>query len=212
MSFEDLSKTQLDVLREIGNIGAGNAATSMAQLINRQVNMNVPSVNVVTFDQMMDILGGPDATVVALFFRFHGDAPGTVYFILTIEKAQLLIKKMTSNDSIDLFDENGDVHAFALSTLKEAGNIMTGSYLSALADFLQLDLQSSIPHISIDMAAAVLTPALVEVSQVSDYAIVINTEINEMKLDTGIHGHFFLIPDVDSFSKIFNKLGIEGNE
>lgn len=212
MSFEDLSKVQLDVLKEIGNIGAGNAATSMAQLINKQINMDVPSVNVVTFDEVMEILGGPEATVVALFFRFDGDAPGTVYFILTIEKAQLLINKMTENQGYELFTEDGTINEFALSVLKEVGNIMTGSYLSALADFLQLNLQPSIPHLSIDMAAAVLTPGLIEVSQASDYAIVINTEINEYELDSGIHGHFFLLPDVESLTKIFNRLGIEGYE
>lgn len=211
MEFDKLSNMQLDVLREIGNIGAGNAATSMALLINKKVDMQIPAVNIVTFDEMMDIIGGPEATIVAMLFRIHGEAPGTVYFILTIEKAETLLNEIIQDPNIRLL-ENNDTNELAISALTEVGNIMTGSYLSALSDFLNLNMQPSIPYLSIDMAGAVLIPGLLEVSQTSDYAIVIDTEINDSQKDSGIHGHFFLLPDVESLPKIFNALGIQDHE
>lgn len=211
MDVNNLSSLQLDVLREIGNIGAGNAATSMSTLIDKRVDMSVPSVNVVTFDEMMDIVGGPEQLIVAMFFRIHGEAPGTVYFILTIEEAQELVNGIAPNEELRIsMDEPPS--ELAISALKEIGNIMTGSYLSALSDFTQINMQSSIPYLSIDMAGAVLTAGLVELSQVSDYAIVINTEISDNISSDGLSGNFFLLPDLETIPKLFSALGINGHD
>lgn len=209
MDVNKLSNLELDVLREIGNIGAGNAATSMSTLIDKRVNMKVPSVNVVTFDEMMDVVGGPEQLIVAMFFRIHGDAPGTVYFILTVEEAEALIKKVTNNQELKISSEEKP-DELALSALKEISNIMAGSYLSALSDFTNINMQSSIPYLSIDMAGAILTVGLIELSQVSDYAIVINTEISDEMSVNGLSGNFFLLPDPDTIPILFSALGISG--
>src|SRR5690625_1639594 len=206
MDVNNLSHIHIDALREIGNIGAGNAATSMSTLINKRIEMDVPSVNIVTFDEMMDIVGGPEELIVAMFFRICGDAPGTVYLMLSIEEAESLISHISDDISLNLRSEQPD--ELALSALKEVGNIITGSYLSALSDFININMQSSVPYLSIDMAGAILTVGLIELSQVTDYAIVINTEINEETANNGVHGHFFLLPDPESFTKIFSALGI----
>lgn len=211
MDFKNLSHMQLDVLREIGNIGAGNAATSMSKLINKRVDMNVPSVNVVTFDEMMEIIGGPEQLIVAMFFRIHGEAPGSVYFILSIEEAESLVNQITNDATLNLLSDT-QPDELAISVLKEIGNIMTGSYLSALSDFVNINMQSSIPHLSVDMAGAVLTAGLIEISQVSDYAIVIDTEINKQTTQNGFNGHFFLMPDLESIPKYFSALGINEHE
>ena len=206
MDVNNLSILQLDVLREIGNIGAGNAATSMSKLIDKRVDMKVPSVNVVTFDEMMDIVGGPEQLIVAMFFRILGEAPGTVYFILTIEEAETLIREITNLTELKLLSEQPN--ELAISALKEVGNIMAGSYLSALSDFTKINMQSSIPYLSVDMAGAVLTAGLIELSQVSDYAIVINTEISNKEANNGLSGHFFLLPDLETIPILFSALGI----
>lgn len=207
MDVNKLTNLELDVLREIGNIGAGNAATSMSALIDKRVNMKVPVVNIVTFDDMMDIVGGPEELIVAMFFRIHGDAPGTVYFILTIEEAETLINQVTNQNDLKILSQD-EPNEIALSALKEVSNIMTGSYLSALSDFTDINMQSSIPYLSIDMAGAVLTAGLVELSHVSDYAIVINTEISDHFHKNGLSGNFFLLPDPDTIPKLFSALGI----
>lgn len=211
MDFKKLSLLQLDILREIGNIGAGNAATSMSQLINKRVDMDVPSVEIVTFDEMMEIIGGPEQLIVAMFFRIEGDAPGSVYFILSIDEAESLVSQITNDTTLDLSAEAGP-DELAISVLKELGNIMTGSYLSALSDFIKINMQSSIPYLGVDMAGAVLTEGLIEISQVSDYAIVIDTVINKQNTESGFNGHFFLLPDIESIPKYFSALGINGYE
>ena len=77
-----LSPAQLDALREIGNIGAGNSATALSQIINRRIDMNVPRVSMVPLDQVPDLVGGPDAIVVGIFLRVYGKAPGNILFLL----------------------------------------------------------------------------------------------------------------------------------
>lgn len=208
MEPSKLTNMHIDILKEIGNIGAGNAATSMAQLVNKQIHMDVPIVNIVNFDEVMDIVGGPEELIVGMFFEITGDLTGSVFFMLTIEESEKLIQQMVNDPAINLHDETID--PLALSALKESANIITGAYLTALSDFLQLDIRPSIPHLAIDMAGAILTVGLVELSRVSDYAIVINTEINDVTID-GITGHFFLLPDPQSLEKIFAALGVHND-
>jgi|SRR5690625_1499049 len=210
MEFTKLTTIQRDVLKEIGNIGAGNAATSMSGLLNKKIDMQVPTVNVVDFDEMMHMIGGHEQLITALFFRIQGDAPGTVYFILSLEEAQNLVGEITNKSGFSLLGEEFD--EIAVSALQEAGNILTSSYLSALSDFTNLNMQPSIPYLSIDMAGAILTAGLVELSQVTDHVIIINTRIKHRDSKDGVQGNFFLIPDPDSFNKIYQSLGLHKHE
>lgn len=204
------SHIQIDVLREIGNIGAGNAATSMSKLINKKIDMQVPSVKIVAFDEVMDMIGGPEELIVAIFIRIQGQAPGTVYFILTKEEAEFLVREITTDSAFTLM---GDVEPdpLAISALHEAGNILAGSYLSALSDFTKLQMKPSVPSLSIDMAGAILTVGLLELSQVADYAIIIDTKINEQSVVNGVHGHFLFLSDPATLGKLFASLGIDDN-
>ncbi|WP_033829416.1 chemotaxis protein CheC [Bacillus andreraoultii] len=205
-----LNTIQLDILREIGNIGAGNAATALSELLNKKIEMNVPRVQVVSFDEMMELVGGPDEVVAAVFLQIDGDLTGNMFFLLPVKKATIFIQQLTG--MMDFSFDNPSIPEIALSAFQEMGNILAGSYLSALSDFLQMKLLPSVPAVGIDMFGAIISFGLIEISQVSDYAIVIDTEVKDpyTKNDTEtFKGHFFLLPDPDSFAKLFKKLGVE---
>ncbi|MFV8827171.1 chemotaxis protein CheC [Alkalihalobacterium sp. APHAB7] len=209
--IERIKPYHLDVLREIGNIGAGNAATALSTLLNKSIDMKVPSVRVVSFQEIADLVGGEDNVVAAIFLRLEGDAPGSMFLLIPVAEAEQLIQRLIGNSTFQLseppFEELG------LSALQELGNILAGSYLSALSDFTKLNLQPSVPAISIDLAGAILSFGLIELSQVSDYAIVIDTEVQEMDNEfSQSSGHFFLLPDPNAFEKIFKSLGVEMDE
>ncbi|GGM21524.1 CheY-P phosphatase CheC [Paraliobacillus quinghaiensis] len=209
MSFiESLTAYQLDTLKEVGNIGSGNAATSLSALLNQKVDMTVPAVRIVDFDQMMDLVGGPDTLIVSVYLRIQGDAPGNMFFVLSPSEAETFVREMTGIDSFTV--DTPPLDEMGLSALQELGNILAGSYLSALSDFINVLLQPSVPLLHIDMAGAILTQGLMELSQESDYAIIIDTIINEQDNENDpIKGHFFLLPDPESFPKIFDRLGVE---
>ncbi|CAI9390884.1 CheY-P phosphatase CheC [Bacillus sp. T2.9-1] len=209
--INDIDSMKLDVLREIGNIGAGHAATSLSKLLNKKIDMKVPDVQIVTFDEMMEMAGGADNIVAGVFLRIEGDVPGSMFFILPIEQATKFVQDMIGDTSVNFalpYDE------LSISALQELGNILSGSYLSSLSDFTQLSLYPSVPALAIDMVGAIITYGLVEHSQVSDYAIVINTELNgeDIKLSDTVNGHFFLLPDPDSFSTLFQSLGVKDGD
>jgi chemotaxis protein CheC len=206
-----LTDFYLDIIKEIGNIGAGNAATSLSKLLNRKISMEVPSVKLVSFDEMMDTVGGPEQEIASVFIRIEGDAPGNMFFFLTPEEANIFIKCMLRDDSFQLLKPPYD--ELALSAYLELGNIVSGSYLSALSDFTKLNLQPSVPSVSIDMVGAILTFGLIELSQVSDQVILIDTKVtDETNEYNQITGHFFLLLNPESFSTIFKALGVMNNE
>lgn len=204
-----LTTIQKDVLREIGNIGAGNATTSMSQMIQKEITMEVPSVKVVTINEMMELIGGPEKLIVAIFFRIQGEITGTVYFILTLDEAQFFIDQMTQMNQLKLIDANNQLNEMAMSVLQEIANILTGSYLTAIADFTNLRMLPSVPYISVDMAAATLVTGLLELQAVTDHTIIINTKIQSMTTEDSMKGHFLLVPDSDSIQKFFHALGIK---
>ncbi|MBU9714530.1 chemotaxis protein CheC [Evansella tamaricis] len=213
MSYIDrIQPAHLDILKEIGNIGAGHAATSLSKLLNRTIDMEVPSVKIVHFNDISDFVGGQEETVAAIFLRIMGDAPGNMFFLVPIQEATKLIQQLTGDLSITY--TTLETNEMGVSALCEMGNILAGSYLTALSDFTKLNLQPTPPAMAIDMAMAVLSHGLLELSQAGDYAIVIDTKIQEKdELNTAqTKGHFFLLPDPPSFEAIFHSLGVTVNE
>lgn len=210
MSFTDkINSLHLDILREIGNIGAGNAATALSKLLNKKIEMKVPNVEIVSFDEMMEMAGGSDKIAAGVFLRIEGDAPGSMFFMLPLEQATNFIRDMIGDETAQLSEP--PYEELSLSALQELGNILSGSYLSALSDFTNLSLYPSVPALAIDMVGAIVSYGLIELSQVSDYAIVINTALNEdeKSISETVNGHFFLLPDPDSFHILFESLGVK---
>ncbi|KAA0547915.1 chemotaxis protein CheC [Bacillus sp. BGMRC 2118] len=213
MSFiEKMNSTHIDILKEVGNIGAGHAATALSKLLDKKVDMKVPSVQVVSFNEVMDLLGGSETVVASVFLRVEGDAPGSMFFILSLEQATRFIQYLTNDPSFSM--ENPPYSELAISALQELGNILTGSYLSSFSDFTKLSLYPSVPAISVDMIGAIISFGLIELSTVSDYAIVIDTTLIEedQPMSESVKGHFFYLPDPDSFSIIFKALGVFDHE
>jgi chemotaxis protein CheC len=199
--FNRFGEFQFDVLKEIGNIGAGNAATALSKIISKEIDMKVPHVQIIGFDEIADFVGGTENVVVSVFLRINGDVPGNMFFILTVESAKSLVKHFLQVDPA----ENGFTE-LQFSALCEIGNILIGSYLSSLADFTHLNMFPSVPAIAIDMAGAILSYGLIELGHLGDFALSIDTAF--LGSEQAVEGHFFLLPDPDSLEKLFSALGV----
>ncbi|RSL32836.1 chemotaxis protein CheC [Salibacterium salarium] len=206
--IQQIKPIHLDVLQEVGNIGAGNAATALSQLLNQKIDLNVPSVRIIDFQEMQSLAGGEETVVAATFLRVSGEAPGSMFLILQKEEAEELAFSLTGN-KVNIVDDSFD--ELAASALSELGNILAGAYLSALSDFTSIQMQPSVPSLAIDMAGAIISAGLTEISQVGDYAIVIDTLMGEAKdsYNSTATGQFFLLPDPDAFKRIFQSLGVD---
>jgi len=205
----NITEFHIDVLKEIGNIGAGNAATALSNLIGKPIDMKVPTVKIVTFDEMIELAGGYENIVTAVFLRVEGDISGSMFVVLPLEQATKYVQTLTGDTAFSF--ENPPYSEIGLSSMQELGNILAGSYLTALSDFTSLNLMPSIPSLNVDMAGAIISSGIIELSQTQDYAIVIDTALREeiKEVSNTVKGHFFLLPDPDSFNHIFRSLGVE---
>lgn len=201
----DYTARHKDVLKEIGNIGAGNAATSLSKIVNQTIQMETPVVHIVSFDEMMEKAGGKEEVQAAIHVEMLGGLKGSMFFVIDPAEASELVGMMTGDPSLSV--NEGD--PFATSAFLELGNILTGSYIRALSDFTQLDIHQSVPSVAIDMVGAMLTQGLIEISQISDYAIMIETVFSDAESKTNqLQGHFILLPDPEAFQHIFKALGV----
>jgi chemotaxis protein CheC len=200
--WDRFGATQMDVLREVGNIGSGHAATALSKLLGKPVDMEVPRVNFVPFDEIADQVGGAEAVVVAVFLRVEGDAPGNLFFILSEDSARVLLQELVRTETVG----GAPFTEMEASALSEIGNILAGSYLSSLADFTNLALSPTVPSLAIDMAGAILAHGLLQFGDMGDQALLIETSFLD-GIDR-VEGNLFLIPDPESFGTIFTSLGV----
>ena len=202
VDLNNMEGVYFDVLREIGNIGAGNATTALAQMIGTKVDMHVPKVDLLEFSQVGEAMGGEEQIMAGIYLVVEGDISGSIMFLLEKSSAKALVAKLmgTSNE-----DPSGDFDEMELSALKEIGNIITGSYLSSLSTLTNLNIYPSPPDISIDMCAAILSVPAIEFGAIGDKILLIATEFTD---DVKLEGYFILVPDLESYDKILTSLGM----
>jgi len=198
MSYQDLSPLQLDALSEVGNIGTGNAATALSQLINKKVDMTVPSINIVPFDDIFSSIGG-DEIVVGVIVRVLGDTPGNILFVFEKDTALNLVDILTGRKE-EYLSEMGN------SVICEIGNIISSSYMNAISKFTGLTLVPSVPAVTYDMLGAILSTTFIESGQFDDYVLDIETVF--VQNNSEISGHFYYVPMPGSLEKILSALGV----
>ncbi|MDW8799712.1 chemotaxis protein CheC [Clostridium sp. A1-XYC3] len=198
MSYQNLSPLQLDALREVGNIGTGNAATALSQLINKKVDMTVPNINIVPFDDIFSSIGG-DEIVVGVIVRVLGETPGNILFVFEKDTALSLVQILTGEKE-EYLSEMGN------SVICEIGNIISSSYMNAISKFTGLTIMPSVPAVTYDMLGAILSTTFIESGQFDDYVLDIETVFIENNAE--ISGHFYYVPMPGSLEKILSTLGI----
>jgi chemotaxis protein CheC len=201
ISMEQMTSEYYDVLKEIGNIGAGNATTALAQMLNCKVDMAVPQVKLIEFKELGDMMGGAEQIMAGIYLGVEGDITGSIMFLLKKEAAKHLVNKLMGVDGgTEEFSE------MELSALKEVGNIITGSYLNSLSMMTNLKIYPSVPDLAVDMAEAILSVPAIEFGTMGDKILLIQTKFFD---ETALDGYFILIPDMESYSKILKALGID---
>ncbi|MDG5470312.1 chemotaxis protein CheC [Jeotgalibacillus sp. ET6] len=204
MNFEqNMTSYQIDLLKEAGNIGAGNAATALSKIVGEAIEMKIPSVKMVSFDEMIDLAGGPEKEVAGIFLRIEGEMKGSMFLILSLSQAEAYAKVMTNDPSFCI--NTLPLTDMKLSALRELGNILSGSYLSALSEFTGIHLFPTVPSLCIDMAGAIISQGLLSVSQSGDRAVVIDTVLSSPGIEGAfsLQAQFFVLPDPDSFERLF---------
>ena len=200
INLDTMSNEYFDVLKELGNIGAGNATTALSQMIQCKIDMAVPQVQLLEFKELGAAMGGEEVVMAGIYLAIDGDIKGSIMFLLEKNAAKHLVSKLMGMES-----QEDDLSEMELSALKEVGNIITGAYLNSLSSITNLTIFPSVPDLTVDMAGAILSVPAIEFAALGDRMLMIQTQFfDEMVLD----GYFILVPDLDSYGRILSALGI----
>lgn len=200
ITLEEMSDEYFDVLKELGNIGAGNATTALSQMMQCKVDMSVPQVKLMEFRELGKLMGGEEIIMAGIYLAIEGDVTGSIMFLLEKQAARHLVNKLMGTSV-----EGEEFSEMEFSALKEVGNIITAAYLNSLASLTNLALHPSVPDLTVDMAGAILSVPAIEFGTLGDKMLLIQTQFfDEVVLD----GYFILVPNLDSYGRILSALGL----
>jgi len=198
-----ISLNQLDVLREIATIGAGRAATALAELLGTRVDIKLPETRLIPLENLDTILGDPEKTFFVLDTALEGEIGGRIFLLLPPEEAVILGATLIGQDPKDIkYDD-----PLFQSALKEMANILVGAYMNALSDMIGLTIIYSVPSMALDMVAALLDFIFIQIAQHSEEALFVKTDLAVK--DINFSGLFLFFPDHESLMKIFSILSPE---
>jgi chemotaxis protein CheC len=196
-----LNDLQKDALKEVGNIGAGHAATALSQLLNAKINLSEPRIDVIKFRDLATRVGHENRMVAALHMYIRGEAPGQIVVLFDREQAldfvSTFLKRVIGD--IQIFDSIAD------STLKEIGNIIAGSYLSAINNLTGQNVLPSVPTLSYGTIQAAFR-TLMSILPDQDVFLIESSFLDKEK---EVSGQFILIPETGSLGPLLAVFGVE---
>lgn len=196
-----LSAGALDALREVANIGAGHAATALSQITEQRIMISVPHINIAALEDVPNQIAAGEEPVAAVLMRMEGDLTGLTLLVfpqpIALRVAGLMMRKPVH-----------ELGAIEESAIKEAGNILSGAYLNALAEFLKMRILNSPPEFTVDMSDAVLSSTYLGVADGSEYVFCVESEFQLSKDTVPLRGFFLLLPDPSSLKRILEAIRV----
>jgi chemotaxis protein CheC len=202
-NLETINDFQQDVIREIGNIGVGNAATSLAHLLNDKISISVPKLHIIKISEIISILGGPEKEAVGVVVHMTNDVQGMLLYIQDEEFVKCILETILCEP----FCGFHGISDMGYSVLNEISNILSGSYINAISDLTNLDIRLTEPKIAIDMIGAILNYPAAHFGEFGDKLLLIEEDF----LSSGkeVKSHMLIIPDMNSLEIILKRLGAE---
>lgn len=200
MGRKEFTEFQKDALIELANIGSGNAATALSQLIGKDIKLSVPLINLVPVTKIIEQTGKSNEVVAAVYLRILGEITARALLIFPKEKIfpvlDLVMKRKIG--------ETKELSENEQSALKEIGNIIVSAYLNAIAKFIGLNSVPSVPALAIDMVNAIFETVSSEIAEMDEEALLIENEMAEES--TKISLSLLIIPDKEAMIKIIQAL------
>lgn len=201
-SYEDLNEMQIDVLREVGNIGSGNATTALSSMVGKMIDIEVPRVEILDFNDAINAVGGPEKIIAGILIRINGDIEGMIMFLFEQNLIALIEETFFGEAPSDIFSLSEAEN----SALNEMGNIMAGSYVNAIAQLAGMTIDIEVPVMTVDMLGAIMSVPAIEMGEMGDKLLFID---NNMIIDkTSIQSKMLLLPTIDSLDHLLGKLGV----
>lgn len=201
--YDELNESHIDVLKEIGNIGAGNAATSLGVLIDEAVTISLPEVRIENYDSVVNAVGGAEKMVVSVLINFEGDANGMIMFLLNMEDAQNITEILVGQEEAP----SEGLSEMKISAIKEIGNILGSAYLGSIAALTNMKIDVSIPYVAVDMAGSILSTPVIQFGAIDDKVMFIEESFNTE--DKQLKSNIILFAEIETIKNILSRMGID---
>lgn len=201
--YEDMSALELDVIKEIGSIGTGNAATALSQVLTKRTKMSLPDVYILGYNEAIEMVGTPEEIVAAVLVKMSGEINGIMLFVLKMDFINAVLSSVLSKKIEDYMD----LTELEKSALEEIGNIIISSYVNAMSGLTGVRINLSIPSIAINMLGGILSVPMVEFGYVTDKLMMINGKF--IVDDKVLNSNLLMMPDIESLNYLMHKLGVD---
>ena len=190
----DMKAVEMDMLKELGNIGLGNATVSLSRMLNHErINMAVPEVSIASLAEIPDLVGGAERPVAVVFSRVLGEVSFYMIYLMPISSAKNIIEALTLGKA-EGFCELGS------SVIREVGNIVGASFLNALSIMTNLTFRPTPPILAMDIAEAILSTIFAVTIPDEDSILFIKTAFSSEV--TNIEGYLLMIPNQEGLQRI----------
>jgi chemotaxis protein CheC len=190
------SDLQLDALRELANIGSGNASTALSSMLGRSVDISVPAARVLPMAEAVGAIGNPEAEATGVVLGVVGDMGASVLLLFTPHDAELMCGML----GVEAGTELGE------SALQEIGNIVGTSYINALAQMTGMELEPTPPGVATDMLGAIVQSVLAAQAGADDVALLLDSELVVENEDCSVS--FLLVPEQGGVEQLLARLGL----
>jgi len=200
--YDEVNGLGLDLIREIGSIGTGNAATASSSLLGKGVRMTLPDVQILGYNEAIKFLGDPEEIVAAILVKMSGEINGLMLFILKLDFINEVLTSVMQQEIQDYYQLN----VMETSALEEIGNIIISSYVNAMSTLSDVAIDLSVPDIAVNMLGGILSVPMVEFGYQTDKMMMISGQfvIGGKVLQSDL----LMMPDIQSLNFLMEKLGI----
>ncbi len=199
INIMEIGSFELDMLKEIANIGAGNAAGALSALTNQEVDIDVSECKMIGYSEIAEHVGGAEHVILGILVKLSGDIEGYILLAQGLEDAKNTIKSLMG---IEVTGDEFDVANY--EAMREVCNILSGTYISALSSMMRLNIEPSVPEMTIDMAMAIMNVPVYMYGDLGEFVLLLDTKFRG--LTTSVNGCFFLIPTLDSLQVLKKAL------
>ncbi|ADL05970.1 chemotaxis protein CheC [Lacrimispora saccharolytica] len=200
--YDEMNSLGLDLIREIGSIGTGNAATALSSLLGKTVRMTLPDVKILGYNEAIKYLGDPEEIVAAILVKMTGEINGLMLFILKLDFINEVLTSVMQQNIEDYYQLN----VLETSALEEIGNIIISSYVNAMSSLSDVTINLSVPDIAVNMLGGILSVPMVEFGYQTDKMMMISGQF--VIGGKVLHSDLLMMPDIQSLNFLMEKLGI----
>ena len=202
-SYDELNYIELDALKEVGSIGTGNAANSLSSLIGIPVRIKDPAVRIMEYNEAIEWIGGPEPITAGVLVGMSGQLSGIMLSVQQMDFVNLVLETMMGMH----IDDYADLGEIERSALVEVGNIMISTFINALSGLTDLEIDLTVPSLTVDMQGAIMTVPMAEYGGQSNYIMTIGG--NFVCNGKVIPCRLLLSPDIRSLNFLLRRLGVD---